>query len=525
MTHACWRLSLHLLALLLCWIWQAAIPTAAAAEAAPGASANPSLSAPDLVAGFQNPPAAARPRVWWHWMNGNITQEGIKLDLEWMKRAGLAGFQNFDAALETPQVVKRLAYMTPEWKAAFKYSIGLANQLGMEIAIAGSPGWSESGGPWVPASEGMKKYVWSATEITGGKHFNGQLRHPPSRSGAFQNLPSHDVLALPPGAKPIPDYYADSVVIAYRKPADEGSLDALHPRMTASSGAPDYVMLSDGDLEKATKLPIPKESGKDAWIQYAFTKPKTIRAVSWVTHDPEAYLQAYMSAGAPRKILQASDDGEHFRDVAELTENHDTMGYAAPEYTVSFAPATAKYFRVSFRPTPPPAMPAWSQGVDPASFGLKVPANPTDYELCELVLHTGARVNHWQEKAAFVPVADLYEWATPPFDAGKAIPPADVIDLTSRMRADGTLDWTPPPGQWVVLRFGYSLLGIVNHPATAEATGLEVDKLDRRFIKRYFDTYLDTYRDTVGSDLIGQQGIHYVITIAGKRAHRTGRTT
>ncbi len=47
------------------------------------------------------------------------------------------------------------------------------------------------------------------------------------------------------------------------------------------------------------------------------------------------------------------------------------------------------------------------------------------------------------------------------------------------MHPDGTLDWTPPPGDWVVLRFGYSLLGITNHPATAEATGLEVDKLDR----------------------------------------------
>src|SRR6516165_6781118 len=75
-----------------------------------------------LRSGFENPPESARPRVWWHWMNGNITKEGIKLDLEWMQRVGLRGFQNFDAALQTPQVVdKRIAYMTPEWKDAFKY--------------------------------------------------------------------------------------------------------------------------------------------------------------------------------------------------------------------------------------------------------------------------------------------------------------------------------------------------------------------------------------------------------------------
>ena len=71
--------------------------------------------------------------MWWHWMNGNISQTGIKLDLEWMHRQGLAGFQTFDAALATPQVVPhRLVYMTPEWKDAFRYATTLADQLGME---------------------------------------------------------------------------------------------------------------------------------------------------------------------------------------------------------------------------------------------------------------------------------------------------------------------------------------------------------------------------------------------------------
>src|SRR5580704_12534149 len=137
---------------------------------------------------FENPPASARPRVWWHWMNGNITKDGIKLDLEWMHRVGIGGFHNFDAALATPQVVDhRLAYMTPEWKDAFKYATVLADQFGMEEAIAGSPGWSRSGGPWVPGSEGMKKYVWSETFVEGDKPFSGMLSHPPSNTGAFQN--------------------------------------------------------------------------------------------------------------------------------------------------------------------------------------------------------------------------------------------------------------------------------------------------------------------------------------------------
>ena len=69
---------------------------------APGRASRSSAQQPALDAleqGFATPPDAAKPRVWWHWMNGNITKEGIKLDLEWMHRVGIGGFQNFDASL------------------------------------------------------------------------------------------------------------------------------------------------------------------------------------------------------------------------------------------------------------------------------------------------------------------------------------------------------------------------------------------------------------------------------------------
>ncbi len=103
-------------------------------------------------------------------------------------------------------------------------------------------------------------------------------------------------------------------------------------------------------------------------------------------------------------------------------------------------------------------------------------------------LHPGARVNRFEEKAAFTPVPDLYGFATPAVAAEDVIAKSDVIDLTSKMHADGTLDWTPPAGNWVVLRFGYSLLGITNHPATAEATGLEVDKLNAATLRTTWTT-------------------------------------
>ena len=122
-----------------------------------------------LRRGFESPPDSDRPRVWWHWMNGNITQEGIRLDLEWMSRIGLGGLQVFDAAYSTPKIVDQpLVFMTAPWRKAFRSAVTLADKLGLEMAIAGSPGWSESGGPWVKPEQGMKKLVWAEMRINGG---------------------------------------------------------------------------------------------------------------------------------------------------------------------------------------------------------------------------------------------------------------------------------------------------------------------------------------------------------------------
>ena len=174
-----------------------------------------------LLRGFQNPPDSAKPRVWWHWMSGNITKEGIKADLEWMKRAGIGGFQNFDAGLNTPQIVEqRLVFMTPEWKDAFRYATTLADQLGLEMAIAGSPGWSESGGPWVPPAHAMKKYVWSETRVEGERPFTGMASEASVGYRAVSEPAGWPRWARIAGTARR-EFYADAAVVAYRAPESD----------------------------------------------------------------------------------------------------------------------------------------------------------------------------------------------------------------------------------------------------------------------------------------------------------------
>jgi len=249
-----------------------------------------------------------------------------------------------------------------------------ALQLGLEEAIAGSPGWSESGGPWVPASQGMKKYVWSETFVEGGKPFTGALAHPPSNTGAFQNLAIQDLLAAPEGSKPIPQFYADSAVVAYRAAPNDVPIESLRPKVTTSAGTLDVAMLSDGDLEKAAKLPIPA-AGESAWIQYEFAEPQTLRSLTIVTKSVNMIAATLAGISNPEKSLEASEDGQNFRAVIKLPDG------GTPEHTVSFPPATAKFFRVVFKRTPAPPLPPWASGLDLASLGIKVGPRPTDYEI------------------------------------------------------------------------------------------------------------------------------------------------
>src|SRR5512134_886779 len=180
----------------------------------PARTAGQAPTAPPVASleqGFKDPPRSARPRVWWHWMNGNVTREGITLDLEWMKRVGIGGVQMFDASIgnirageqEMPQhVEKRIVYHSPEWKELLRHAAAECDRLGLEMTMHSSGGWSETGGPWVKPEEAMKKLVWSETRVAGPKGFSGTLALPPSGNGPFQDLPYRHPFRPPSPAEP-----------------------------------------------------------------------------------------------------------------------------------------------------------------------------------------------------------------------------------------------------------------------------------------------------------------------------------
>ena len=234
---------------------------------------------------------------------------------------------------------------------------------------------------------------------------------------------------------------------------------------------------------------------------FEFTQPQSMQSLT-IVGGGYAGMFGFGADKTPR-TLEASDDGRSFNKVTDIP-----IG-GIEQKTLTFNPVTAKYFRFTWE-TPKPE-PVFNIG---ATLGLdsgETPKGPGGTNISELVLSPVARVNRFEEKAAFATATDLYSAPTPEVKAEDVISKAEVIDLTGKMNSDGIVEWTPPDGNWMIVRLGYSLTGHKNSPASPEATGLEVDKLNASHVKDYFTNYLDQYKDATGG-LMGKKGLQYMVT-------------
>lgn len=132
-----------------------------------------------LVRGFHSPPPDARPLVFWQWMNGCVTKEGIVSDLDSFQRVGLGGVQQFlvggsEATITDPSI----EILNPKWRELMRFAEAEANRRGLSFGTHNCPGWSASGGPWVKPEDAMQKLVWTTTEVDGGQLLQRVIEQP-----------------------------------------------------------------------------------------------------------------------------------------------------------------------------------------------------------------------------------------------------------------------------------------------------------------------------------------------------------
>jgi len=385
----------------------------------------------ELAASFQSPPAAARPWVYWFWMNGNLTREGITADLEAMARVGVGGVLIMSVSNGIPP--GPVPFASDEWRSLFTHAVREADRLGLSVNMNNDDGWTGSGGPWVAPEQSMQELTWSAVTVAGG-HVDVTLPQPPANNSYYRDV----ALLAMPGRLDDP-------------PGAPGTWTA------SAGGRGQPATLADSNQATGIRLPAPSAE-QPVTVQVEYPAPVTIRGLTIFTGPGR------QNHGGQ---VEASDDGQTFRPVRGFNVpangiNRSILGQALPE-------TTAKFWRLRFdRPA------ARGGGID----------------LREVKFHPTARLDNWGVKTGRSRHDGLAPAAALPFDAGPILRQDQIVDLTGKLGADGKLVWDAPAGDWTIYRIGQTTTGKTNHPATPDGTGLECDKLDRSAVEAHFDGFL-----------------------------------
>lgn len=294
-----------------------------------------------LKQGFLSPPASARPGVYWYFMDGNMTAESMTKDLEAMKKAGIGNLIFLEVNVGIPR--GKVDFLSNEWQELFKHAVKEAERLGIAITLGIGPGWTGSGGPWVPGKQSMQHLVSTSVNISGGNKEPIKLPVPPPMKPYFG-----EGAFTPELKKRWNDFYEDVAVLAYPTPSINKKIDDID--------------------EKA-------------------------------------------------------------------------LYYRAPYSSVK---------------------------------GVK----------------------------QYLPSHGVYEQ----LPAGAIIAKSKIINLTGKLKVDGTLNWTPPPGNWTVMRFGARNNGAVTRPAPIPGVGFESDKFDTVALYNHLDNYVGRLMRKTGKPAYKTEG-------------------
>lgn len=326
-----------------------------------------------------------------------------------------------------------VGFFNDEWRGLIQHTFQEADRLDLQFGMATCPGYQSSGGPWVPVEEAMKQLGWTETLTDGPGRLNDPLPRIP--------------ITL--------DFYRDVAVIAY--PEMKGGGDMLRryraaAKVTADGKELDLAPLIDRDL--STKIDL-----------------KGIKTIEVDLPQEVTICSAMIGATGPGTeiTMSAKTSDGMYRPVVKF-KCHTNPG---SNRTANFAPVTAKSFRFEGGET-------WTVRVS------------------ELGLGTMPMIANASEKAGFIGFSPHSYDGTADTAGLPPIPtPDQVIDLTSKLRPDGTLDWDVPPGTWTILRFGMTAINAAPTAGRA-AKALECDKLDATAMRHHLENYIGVIAKDAG---------------------------
>lgn len=362
----------------------------------------------ELEEAFKTVPDSTKIGVYWYWISNNISAEGVVKDLQSMKKAGInRAFIGNIGLTEVAQGKSKV--MTDEWWKVIHTALKTATELGIEIGIFNSPGWSQSGGPWIKKHQSMRYLDHASVLVDGGNNLEITLPK-------MENTQSIKVLAYPC---------------------------------------------------------IPEVSEK-----WSFTK-KIGESVSMEMKAPDKNMRSFiLKIKTPIKSYGRlfAKEGDSFKLLKEF--DIDRSNFA---------------LNVGFIPDAPIVISLPENAADVYKFEMDNSGNGD----CTVILSSKPYTERYAEKTLAkmfptpLPMWDDYLWDEQPIvrDKAQLIDAEKVIDLTTYVK-DSVVRCSLPEGKWQIVRYAMSTTGVTNSPASPEATGLEVDKMNKEHLKYHFDSFI-----------------------------------
>ncbi len=418
----------------------------------------------DLEQRFLNPSDEAKPWVYWFWMDGNVTKEGITADLEAMHQIGIGGTLIMGVGLATPP--GNVDFNSPQWKDMISHVTKESNRLGMKMILHQCDGWATAGGPWMTPAQGIKEIVWTTKEVEGPFNDQIKLEQPKTTLGFYEDVA---VVAVPAKGKP--------VIKPVKALIDNKNAPALIDEKPA----------------------IGVEVGKILEMQ--LESPQTIRTI--VFHLPKFN---YRLGRKMPVIIEASEDGKYFKKVANIDLHLDLGPDINKTVSASFSATLAKYIRIN------------TESINKTEIGeIELRTEPM-VDLWEVKAGFARQREHGGE----TPWMNAAPYPTEKIAAELVTSKNSVINISDKLGKDGVLSWTAPVGKWKIIRIGMTATGKNVAPRTNAGEGLEADKMSGDAIRFHFDSFAKKLITEHNKD--GEKPIYSVHVDSWESGHHTWST-
>ena len=244
--------------------------------------------------GFRSIPDSVQTGVYWYWISDNISKEVVERDLEAMKVAGINRAFIGNIGIDgIPYGDHKL--LSSEWWEVLHAALKKATELNIEIGIFNSPGWSQSGGPWVKSSQAMRYLASSDTIVAGPGRMQLTL---PSVGKDEQDV---CVIAYPALDKPVAE---KSWAINKKSGQSSSSVLVFDKEATVRT----LIYRVNTPFKTTAKLWVKKGGKEELLRQFVIDRSNPALNVGFVPYAPVVISLPETSASQFR--LEMSEEGE-----------------------------------------------------------------------------------------------------------------------------------------------------------------------------------------------------------------------